>query len=167
MRCWSGHLHKVQIVCMWSSWCHCTPSSLASFKSRLVLPFWYWLTQAVLEKRLLNGCRVVVLVVTNTAVAQNTHTHLMALCPWLPGLAGIRKIKPIWILLKQETVSGSGISWAICNSASRSRQITTPAPHQLFYRPDALPVAQSTASKHWRQSKHWRHITHNRVKTDR
>ena len=22
--------------------------------------------------------------------------------------------KPIWILLKQETVSGSGISWAIC-----------------------------------------------------
>jgi len=37
---WSG----VQIVCIWSSWCHChlnTPSSLASFKSRLVLPFWY------------------------------------------------------------------------------------------------------------------------------
>ena len=37
--------------------------------------------------------------------------------------------KPIWILLKQETVSGSGISWAICKSAPRSRQITTPAPH--------------------------------------
>jgi len=33
-----------------------TPSSLPSFKSRLVLPFWYWLTQVVLEKRLLNGC---------------------------------------------------------------------------------------------------------------
>jgi len=32
------------------------PSSLASFKSRLVLPFWYWLTQVVLEKRPLNGC---------------------------------------------------------------------------------------------------------------
>ena len=26
-----------------------TPSSFASFKSRLVLPFWHWLTQAVLE----------------------------------------------------------------------------------------------------------------------
>ena len=26
--------------------------------------------------------------------------------------AGTRKVKPIWILLKQETVSGSGISWA-------------------------------------------------------
>ena len=43
--------------------------------------------------------------------------------------------------VKQETVSGSGISWAICKSALRSRQITTPAPHHsVFYRPDALPV---------------------------
>jgi len=33
-----------------------TPSYLASFKSKLVLPFWFWLTQVVLEKRLLNWC---------------------------------------------------------------------------------------------------------------
>jgi len=32
-----------------------TPSSLASVKSRMVLPFWYWLTQVVLQKRPLNG----------------------------------------------------------------------------------------------------------------
>jgi len=38
----------------------------------------------------------------------------------------------MWILLKQETVSGSGISWAICKSASHPRQINTPAPHQFF-----------------------------------
>ena len=44
-------------------------------------------------------------------------------------VGGTRKVKPIWILLKQETVSGSGISWAICKSASRSRQITMPVPH--------------------------------------
>ena len=32
-------------------------------------------------------------------------------------------------------------------SAPRSRQITTPTPHHsVFYRPDALPVAQPTAS---------------------
>jgi len=31
-------------------------SSLASFKSRLALPFWYWLTPVVLERRPLNGC---------------------------------------------------------------------------------------------------------------
>ena len=47
-------------------------------------------------------------------------------------------------------MSGSGISWAVCKSAPRSRQITTPAPHRsVFYRPDVLPAAQPTASKHW------------------
>ena len=82
-----------------------------------------------------------------------THTHhLTALFPGLPRWAGTRKVKPIWILQKQETVSGSGISWAVCKSAPRSRQITTPAPHHsVFYRPDALPADQPTASKHWRQ----------------
>ena len=38
------------------------PTALASFKFRLVLLFWYWLTQIVLEKRPLNGCSVVVLI---------------------------------------------------------------------------------------------------------
>jgi len=33
-----------------------TPSSLASFKARLALSFRYRLTQAVLEKKPLNGC---------------------------------------------------------------------------------------------------------------
>ena len=60
-----------------------------------------------------------------------------------------QKDKPIWILLKQETASSSGISWVICKSAPRSRQITTPASHQsVFYRLDALPAAKPTASKH-------------------
>jgi len=36
---------------------------LASFKSGLVLSFWYRLTQTVPEKRPLNGCSVVVVVV--------------------------------------------------------------------------------------------------------
>jgi len=51
---------------------------------------------------------------------------------------------------------GSGISWIVCKSyAPRSRQITTPShsPHHLvLYRPHALPDAQPTASKHWRQT---------------
>jgi len=84
----------------------------------------------------------------------HTHTHLMALCPGLPEWDSTREVKPIWILLKQETVSGSGINWAIFKSAPLSREITTPTPHSsVFYRPDALPVAQPTASKHWRQEK--------------
>jgi len=45
-------------------------------------------------------------------------------------------------LLEQQIVSGSGISWAICKSAPRPRQITTPATqHSVFYRSDALPAA--------------------------
>ena len=92
--------------------------------------------------------------------ATHTHTRLTALCPGLPRWAGTRKAKPIWILLKEETVSVTVISWAICKSAPRSRQITTPAPlRSVFYRPDALPAAQPTVSKHWRRTK-GREITH-------
>ena len=88
---------------------------------------------------------------TSAFCTTHTHTRLMALFPGLPRWAGTRKEKPIWILLKQDTVSGSGISWAVCKSAPRSRQIATPAPHHsVFYRLDALPAAQPTASKHWR-----------------
>jgi len=51
-------------------------------------------------------------------------------------------------LLKQEIVSGSGISWAICKFASCPKQTTTAASHHsIFYRPDALPVTQPTVSK--------------------
>jgi len=91
----------------------------------------------------------------NNIIKAHTHTHtrLTALFPGLPRWAGTRKGKPTWILLKHETVSGSGISWAMCKSAPRCMQITTPAPHHsVFYRPDALPAAQPTASKHWRQN---------------
>jgi len=86
-------------------------------------------------------------------LVHNTHTH-----PFYGPLDFVRDYpveplpeEPIWILLKQETVSGSGIIWAICKPARCPRQITTPAPqHSVFYRPDALPAAQPTASKHGR-----------------
>ena len=84
-------------------------------------------------------CQPVITRYTHT----HTHTRLTAVSPGIPRWAGTRKVKPIWILLKQEIVSGSGISWAVCKSAPRSRQITTPAPHHsVFHRPDALPAAQ-------------------------
>ena len=58
-----------------------------------------------------------------------------------------KKGKPIWILLKQETVSGSdGINWAVCKSASRSRQITTPAPQATC--PSCRPTDSINALKH-------------------
>ena len=43
-------------TCIWPSWCHCHSLSLASVKSRLVLPFWYRLTRVVPDKGPLNGC---------------------------------------------------------------------------------------------------------------
>ena len=46
---WLSVWSEVQ-TCIWPSWCHCHSLSLASEKSRLVLPFWYWLTWVVPEK---------------------------------------------------------------------------------------------------------------------
>ena len=55
-------------------------------------------------------------------------------------------VKPIWILLEQETVSGSGISWAVCNSAPCSRQITMPAPHHSVFLQAGCPSCRPTNS---------------------
>jgi len=43
-------------TCIWLSSCHCHSLSLASVKSRLILPFWYRPTRVVPEKGPLNGC---------------------------------------------------------------------------------------------------------------
>ena len=49
MLAWLPVWSEVQ-TCIWPSWCHCHSLSLAPVKSRLVLAFWYRLTQVVLEK---------------------------------------------------------------------------------------------------------------------
>ena len=43
-------------TCICTSWCHCHSLSLASVKSRLILPFWYLPTQVVSDKGPLNVC---------------------------------------------------------------------------------------------------------------
>jgi len=50
-------LHMVQLMLLHPK----TASPLALFKSRLILLFWYRLTQVDPEKKLLNGCVVVVI----------------------------------------------------------------------------------------------------------
>ena len=84
---------------------------------------------------------------------------LLLLHPFNDALSGItqyQKGKTNLDLLDQETVNGSNISWAICISVPHGpcpRQITMPLPHNpAFYRPDALPATQPTATKHLRQS---------------
>ena len=63
MRCWCGYLFGARCRLFAYGSVDATaiskpPSSLASYKSRQVLPFWYWLTDVVLEKRPLNGCSI-------------------------------------------------------------------------------------------------------------
>ena len=81
---------------------------------------------------------------------QHTLTHTHPFNAALSGTTQVSQYQKGKTNLKQETVSGSGISWAMCKSAPHSRQITMPASHQsVFYRPDALPAAQPTyPSKH-------------------
>ena len=55
---WLSVWSEVQ-TCIQPSWCHCHSLSLASVKSRLVVPFWYRLTRVVPDKGLLNGCMYV------------------------------------------------------------------------------------------------------------
>ena len=76
---------------------------------------------------------------------KQSHKHT-ALFPGLPEWAGTRKVKSTWILLKQETVSGSGIRWAICKSAPRSRLITTPALHYSVFLQAGCPSCHPTNS---------------------
>ena len=52
----NGEVWGEMQICTWSSWCHCHSLSLASAKSILVLPFWYWLTWIIPDKEPLNGC---------------------------------------------------------------------------------------------------------------
>jgi len=54
-----------------------TPSSVASLKLRRVFPFWYWLSQFVLEKRPLNGC-VLVCVWSSAGLLGEGHCCLCA-----------------------------------------------------------------------------------------
>jgi len=74
-----------------------------------------------------------------------------------------RKLKPIWILLEHETVGGSGIRWAVCKSAPRSRQITMPAPHHSVFtgRMPFLPPNQQRQSTEGSLSVFTREKQHN------
>jgi len=67
-------------TCIWPSSCQCHSLSLASVKSRLVIPFWYRLTRVVLDKGSLNGCVGVGMVVECTdgagiSTEGNSRTH--------------------------------------------------------------------------------------------
>jgi len=57
---WLSVWSEVQMICIWSSWCHCHLTISCFIKIQNSLPFWCRLTQVFLEKRPLNRCSVVV-----------------------------------------------------------------------------------------------------------
>jgi len=74
---------------------------------------------------------------TNTITTTSTIMH-----PFNGPLFGTTRVsryqkgKTIWILLKQEAVSGSGISWAVCKSA----------PHHFVFLQAGCPSCRPTNS---------------------
>ena len=88
---WWSVWSKVQ-TCIWPSWCHCHSPSLASVKSRLVLPFWYRLTRVVPNKGLLNRfVHAILIQLGNQNIDWSTviwlldviHSHLCRICDWI------------------------------------------------------------------------------------
>jgi len=77
------------------------------------------------------------------------HTHLTALFPGLPGWAGTRKVNQsgfYWSKRQWVAVASAG-PMQVCTSLQTGNHASTPP--LSFYRPDALPATQPTASRHW------------------
>jgi len=76
-------------TCICPSWCHCHSLSLATVKSRLVLPFWYRFTQVVPEKGPLNGCVFVWVVsgLTECLLCRIIVTLCVEFCNWCDNFA--------------------------------------------------------------------------------
>ena len=56
MLAWLSVWSKVQMICVWFSWCHCLPVISCFRKIHNGLSFWYRPFQIVLEKRPLDVC---------------------------------------------------------------------------------------------------------------
>ena len=69
---WLSVWSEVQ-TCIWPSWCHCHSLSLASVKSRFILPFWYGLSRVVPDKGPLNRCVCVITVTACSLCASESH----------------------------------------------------------------------------------------------
>jgi len=72
---------------------------------------------------------------------------LTAIFPGGSGLAGTR-MSPFWILLEQKMKDVMMTTGAIRHTKLQSNRHHQQTNTQLFYRPDALPVAQPTVSEH-------------------
>ena len=125
---WLSVWSEVQ-TCIWPSGCHCHSLSLASVKSRLVLPFWYRLTRVVPEKRPLNGCVCVytymfkktVLFIPQTR-RNNALPRALTSCSKSRIGAKRRNVESCW----DATRNGLRLSSCRCMWICRRRSVSTP-----------------------------------------
>ena len=116
-------LHIVQLMPLHPK----TPSSIASFKSTLVLPFWYRLAQVVLETRPLNEC--------SSSSSSSTHTHTHTFNGSLSGTTQVSRYQKGKTNLDFTEARDSGWQWhqlGYMQVCTRSRQTTTPAAHHSY-----------------------------------
>ena len=110
---------ELQIVCVWSRWCHCIREShhlLPLLNPDWFLPFWYRLTQVVLvEKKPLNGCSVVVVALISRVWFDTC---------WLVVWNGSLSLKILWQHFRFS--STCGIRWKLVKLklTETSRDIT-------------------------------------------
>jgi len=84
---------------------------------------------------------------TDATVQQQLHLFNGPLS-WTTQVSQYQKGKTNLDLLKQETVSGSGISWAKCKSAPRHRQKTT-SPLSFFTGRTPFLLPNQQHKRHW------------------
>ena len=99
-------------------------------------------------------CHEIVQLLSVTENHNTSHTHTHPFNGPFSGTTRMSRYQKGKTNLNFTEARDSEWQWhqlGICKSPPCSRQITTPAPdHSVFYRLDALPAAQPTASKHWR-----------------
>ena len=94
-------LHVVQLMPLHPK----TPSSLASFKSRLVLRFWYQLTQVVVEKSVMS-------VSVCQSLCLSVHLHISQL-----------HVQSSTIFVHVAPICGSILLWRLCDVLSLTEYV--------------------------------------------
>ena len=89
-----------------------------------------------------------------THACTHTHTHpFYGPLDFVWDYLGELVPEPIWILQKQETLRGSGISWAIGKSAPHHRDNHASTHHSVFAGPSSHPTNSVKALKAKRKCK--------------
>jgi len=141
----------------WLFW-PCCPHALTRFLCVLCAAAWgrsRWtrLQRPRKAKRIITGSQTADWVGHNDSINTHTHPHLTALVPGLPRWASTRKVKTS---LDFTEARDSEWQWHQLGHMQLSTSLQTDnhasTPPLCFYRPDALPAAQPTASKHWRHN---------------